>query len=43
MEDRRWPEALDPVVAEFADCFDSMEEERAAVRVCLEVDQRLAP
>ena len=25
MEDRRWPEALDPVVAEFADCFDSME------------------
>ena len=25
MGDRPWPEALDPVVAEFQDCFDSME------------------
>jgi len=25
MSDRQWPEHLDPVVVEFADCFDSME------------------
>ena len=25
MGERLWPEALDPVVAEFQDCFDSME------------------
>ena len=35
MGDRPWPEALDPVVAEFQDCFDSMERYELLFEYCL--------